>query len=219
MPSAGARARNHYAPHALARPAPPAPSRGRAVAARLQYRARVVARAAAARVALRLEHVAAEHARGLGGGHVEKPLRLRIQEADPALLVDRVNAFDDAAENRLGFGLAAPQLARETDEVAAHLVHRVAEHRELLAAAHGNRGGQVARPKPSRGLGQPFYGADPIAANQYAARAGHRAMTNATSNIVRVPPLTGARTSPAGSNAWSSAIVSPVAAATGKLAA
>src|SRR5262249_57607611 len=59
----------------------------------------------------RLQHIAAEAADRLLRRHPEQPLRLGIEVADDAVLVDRVNAFDDTAEHRTRLGLAPAQRA------------------------------------------------------------------------------------------------------------
>ena len=135
----------------------------RAAAARLDDRARVLARPAALSVELRLQHVAAESARGLGGRNLQQPLGLRIHEHDAPVLVDGIDTFDDAAEHGFRLELAAAQIRGELDQIAAHLLHRGAEHRELLAAADRNRRGEIARAQPLRGVRQTLDGADPVA--------------------------------------------------------
>ena len=74
-----------------------------AAAPRFDDRARMLARPAAVRVELRLQHVAAESAGRFGGRDLEQPLGLRIEERDAPLLVDGIDAFDDAAEHGLRF--------------------------------------------------------------------------------------------------------------------
>ena len=53
------------------------------------------------RVALRLQHVAAEHPDRIVRGDLRAGARPADSGTDPALLVDRVHALDDAAEHRL----------------------------------------------------------------------------------------------------------------------
>src|SRR5690606_29578560 len=124
----------------------------RADAPRANDRARELARPPALRVALGLQHVAAKLPERLLGRHLEQLLGLRIDEADAARVVDGVDAFDDAAQDGLRLRFAQAQLARELDQVATHLVHRLAEARELLAAADRNRGREVARRETLRGV-------------------------------------------------------------------
>ncbi len=90
-----------------------------AAAPRFDDRARMLARPAAVRVELRFQHVAAESARDLGGRDLEQPLGLRVDERDAPLVVDGIDALDDAFEHGLRLRLAAAQVRRELDEVAA----------------------------------------------------------------------------------------------------
>ena len=145
-----------------------------AAAPRFDDRARMLTRPAAVRIELRFQHVAAETARGLGGRDLEQPLGLRIDERDAPFLVDGIDAFDDAVEHGLRLRLVAAQVRRELDEIAPHELHGVAEHRELLAAADGNRRCEVAGRQPLGRVGQPLDGADPVPPDENTARHRER---------------------------------------------
>jgi hypothetical protein len=77
---------------------------GAAIDPRLQDGAAEVARPATL-FQTGLEQVPAELADRLLGGHVQQAGRLRIEIADAAVFIDRINTLDDAAENGLGLGL------------------------------------------------------------------------------------------------------------------
>ena len=191
----------------------------RAAAARFDDRAGVLARPAAVGVERRLQHVAAESAHRLLRRDLQQPLCLRIQEADPPLLVDGIDAFDDSAEHGLRLELAAAQVGRQLDEVAPHSLHRGAEQRELLAAADGNRRGEVSGAEPLGGVGQALDGADPVVADEDARRERERGDQRRDEQDVARHVAAGAMTSSTGRRASSKAIVSPLVEAMGKLAA
>ena len=102
----------------------------------------------------RPQHVATEPPQHLRFLQAQQPHHLRVRVADHALLVHRVDAFGDAAENGTRLGLAAPQRVGQVGEVAAHLLHRARQRADLGRCDRRNRGGEVALPEAQRHVAQ-----------------------------------------------------------------
>ena len=103
----------------------------------------------------RLQHVAAESADRLVRLHAEQPRGLRIQIANDARLVDRVDAFDDAAEHGLRLGLAPTQRRRSARTRLLRMSSIVrASLPTSLRAADRNRGREIAVAELSDRIGQ-----------------------------------------------------------------
>jgi len=89
-----------------------------------------------------------------GGLDAEHARRLRVQIADVALRIHGEHALDHSLQQRLCLGLAPPQRGGDVDQVAAHVLQRPGERRDLRRAADRDRGREVAPSELDRGSRQ-----------------------------------------------------------------
>ena len=130
-----------------------------AFGARFEDGASVIARAAAF-LLQRLQHIAAEAADGLLRVDAQEPGGLGVEIADVAMLIDCVDALDDASEHRLRLSLTPSQRPRQLQKIAAHVLHGMGERADLGGAARRNRGGEIALSDAHRRVGERLDGTD-----------------------------------------------------------
>ncbi len=120
------------------------------------------------------EEVAAEAADGVCRGDAEELRGLRVQVTDGSALVDRVDAFDDAAQHSLRLAFTAAQCASELDQVVSHVFHGARERADFGHTGNRDRRREVTLSKPGGGSGQRLDGPGNGLAENEAGKNGQR---------------------------------------------